>query len=181
MSTVWVFILVRILSIIFRRFLPICSYETFHYYYTILIDIIVTFCVIFHLWIWHTNLFRKYLWLTKGHNEGHLMSKVNLKNIDLNCFYLFQEILTYQWIYLPLQRIALNFFNIKIDSELYYDWNTVSVRCKWSKTSMQYILHFFQVLRRFPECIQMDVTYELYMKIFMNVKPFKNATVSVIR
>lgn len=40
---------------------------------------------------------------------------------------------------------------------------------------------FFQVLRRFPDCIQADLTYELYQGVFNNVKPFREATVSCMR
>ncbi|XP_057312760.1 potassium voltage-gated channel unc-103-like isoform X3 [Hydractinia symbiolongicarpus] len=37
------------------------------------------------------------------------------------------------------------------------------------------------VLRRFPDCIQADLTYELYQGVFNNVKPFREATVSCMR
>ena len=40
---------------------------------------------------------------------------------------------------------------------------------------------FFQVLRRFPDCIQADLTYELYQVVFQNVDAFKYATVSCLR
>lgn len=36
-------------------------------------------------------------------------------------------------------------------------------------------------MRRFPDCIQADLTYELYQGVFNNVRPFKSATVSCMR
>ena len=42
--------------------------------------------------------------------------------------------------------------------------------------------HFFiKVLHRFPDCIQADLTYELYQGLFHSVKPLKDASVSCMR
>lgn len=45
----------------------------------------------------------------------------------------------------------------------------------------QLFLSLTKVLSRFPECIQADLTYELYQKTFHSVVPLNTATVSCMR
>ncbi|XP_066919180.1 potassium voltage-gated channel subfamily H member 2-like isoform X3 [Clytia hemisphaerica] len=65
----------------------------------------------------------------------------------------------------------------KIPEELRQSINNY-VRREWAVTQG---IDAETVLSRFPECIQADLTYELYQNTFHSVKPFREATVSCMR